>query len=279
MILRAGGLVEAYRLEKRLGSGGFAEVWSAKDERTGARVALKMLREPIAPLSRLRLARELRASSRVVHPRVCRVIEALPGERGIVFELLTGPSLAAALHDAGSIPAPRAMTMARDVLGALVAVHAQRIVHRDVAPANLVLDAATSSTKLIDFGVAKMGDDDRAPTLTTNDAVLGGLTHQSPEQIEDPRSVDGRADLYGLGSSLFLALTGRPPLRAPSAAALIVVKAECDPPSLAVATGRAWPAEIERFVGLLIARAPARRFPDARVALAELERILPALGA
>lgn len=272
MSLRAGRMVHGYRLERRVGSGGFSEVWAAADACRGLRVALKLLRPPIAPSARARLAREAEAHRRIAHRNVCRVEEVLPDHEGIAFELLAGPALAARIED-GPLAQSEALRVGREVLAALEAVHAAGIVHRDVTPANIVFDADT--VRLVDFGLAKLlgaAELDQGP-LTTDDAALGSLVHQAPEQIDDPRSVDGRADLYGLGSAMFLALAGRPAFRAPAASVLLVLKTTRRAPSLEEATGRPWSSALEAWMATMLARQPQARFPSSREAAAALAEL------
>lgn len=263
------GLVvhQRYVLERRVGSGAFAEVWRACDRATSTPVAVKLLRPPPDPAARARLAVEYRAHQRVDHPRVCAALQALEGGEGIVFELLEGPSLAAVLKRERILTIPRALEAAADALTALAAVHSARIVHRDVSPGNLVYDASRR-IKLIDFGVAKIiGDEPTFDQTTTMDAALGTVAHQAPEQLDDPRSVDGRADLYGVGSVLFLALTGRTLFRGATPAVLVSLKAQCNPPTLREATGEDWPASLESLIARLVAPHPAQRIPSAEDAL------------
>lgn len=263
-VWRAGTTVHGYRLERRVGSGGFCEVWAAQASGQARRVALKLLRPPVTDGARARLEREIRAHALVQHPNVRGLEGALPDGGGLVFELLSGPSLSARL-ESGALGFDEVAPLFAELLGALAAVHEAGIVHRDVTPANVVLDGPAHA-KLIDFGIAKLVADSAldAARLTTDDAALGSLLHQAPEQIDDPRAVDGRADLYGVGSMLFMALAGRAAFRAPTAAALLVLKSMRDAPSLSEVTSRPWPHEIESLLAKLLAREPGARFASAR---------------
>jgi len=271
MAMRGGATVHGFRLEERVGSGGFAEVWSARAP-DGGRVALKLLRPPPPESARARLEVEARAHALVRHPGICALVSILPDRDGLAFELLTGPSLAERTEEEplGLSAAARAML---PILAALDACHAAGMVHRDVTPSNILLDADRGA-KLIDFGVARI-QETRGSTVsvTTSDAALGTLVHQAPEQIDDPRRVDGRADLYGAGSSLFTVLAGRAPFRAPSAAALLTLKATRNAPSLREVTGRSWPDEVESVLARLLARDPQERFSSGREVAARLARV------
>ncbi len=273
--MRAGEVVfGSFRLEERLGSGSFAEVWAAHDARTRERVALKVVRPPVRPPVAARLEREGRALASVVHPNVCRLIEARHDAGVLVLALAPGVALARAVDEHGALALDRAVAMASRLLSALSAVHRAGVVHRDVTPANVLVDPAGSTT-LVDFGLAKLAGETparRDEALTSDESTLGTLAYQAPEQIDDPREVDGRTDVYGAGAALFFALTGRAPFRAPSAAALVALKLTRDAPSLAEATGRVWPAPIEALLARLMASDRDERFASAEEAHAEIAR-------
>lgn len=248
-------------------------MWAARDERTGRDVALKLLRAPVSETAGRRLAREIDANGRLAHDAICRMWSALPADAGLVLERLSGPSLAEHLEEEGALDPRRALPIFGMLFPALDAIRAAGIVHRDVCPANIVLDGPQRA-KLIDFGMAKIVDDSMTPgaVITSDDAALGSLVYAAPEQVHDPRTADARADLYGLGACLFTALAGRPPLRAPTIATLLALKSHRDAPALAEVTSRRWPEELEAIVAALLARDPARR-PASGVAVAE--RLLP----
>lgn len=267
--MRAGQVAAGrYRLDRQIGAGSFAEVWAARLATTGARVALKIARPPVADGVAARLAREARVVARVHHPRVARLLDRLEDEQALVYELVDGPSLATMLEQGPRLAPVDALAMTADILGALAATHDAGIVHRDVAPANILHDPARGTWTLIDFGVALVVGEAQAQedALTTDDAALGSLVHQAPEQVDDAHHVDARADLYGLGSTLFTALAGRAPFRAASMAVLLSLKSVREAPSLAEVSGTAWPAPVETFLRRLLAREPAARFATAAVA-------------
>lgn len=256
-----------------MGAGAFSDVWAGRSLEAERAVALKLLRPPAQESARARIAREALAQRRIAHLRVCRLEAALPDASGLVLELLEGPSLAERLEEEPLAPA-LALPMFVDLFAALDAVHAAGVVHRDVSPANVLLDGR-GGAKLIDFGIAKIdGDGGKTePTLTSEDSALGTLVHQAPEQIDDPRTVDGRADVYGLGSTLFTVLAGRPAFRAPSAAALLVLKSQRDAPGLSEVTSRSWPGALEDFLRRALARERAARFGSGGEAAAALSRV------
>src|SRR5687768_2955661 len=128
MSMRRGSVLYGYTLERRIDSGGFSEIWAARDAE-GRSAALKLLRPPVSALAQARLVREIDAHARVEHPNVCRMLDVLPEQAGLAFELLTGPSLARSTSE-HVLDVEVALTVACDVLGALDAVHAAGIVHR-----------------------------------------------------------------------------------------------------------------------------------------------------
>jgi len=153
------------------------------------------------------------------------------------------------------------------------------VVHRDVKPANVFLGEAgeAESVHLLDFGVARLAEEDVDHTLTSQNATLGSFPYMAPEQVSDPASVDGRADLYAAGVVAFEMLAGRTPYRAPHAAALLALKLDVDAPSIAEVTGHVLPSDVEELVRLLLARDPDERVPSASAALALTEALVEAM--
>jgi len=130
---------------------------------------------------------------------------------------------------------------------------------------------------LLDFGVARLAEEDVDHTLTSQNATLGSFPYMAPEQVSDPASVDGRADLYAAGVVAFEMLAGRTPYRAPHAAALLALKLDVDAPSIAEVTGHVLPSDVEELVRLLLARDPDERVPSASAALALTEALVEAM--
>ncbi len=210
-----------YRLERLLGSGGSAEVWLALDERLGRPVALKLLHTHLLPdaASRQRFAAEARSVAGLDHPGIVRVHDVVLRGRtaAIVFEYVPGESLEARLRRAGRLAPEEAAAIAAELAEALAAAHAAGIVHRDVKPANVLLDPA-GHAHLVDFGIARALDDAQA-RLTRPGEVIGTLRSMAPEQLSGGL-VGPAADLYGMGTILYEMLAGRPPYDATTAVAL-----------------------------------------------------------
>ncbi len=186
-----------YRLQQRLGAGGMASVWLARDERLGRLVAVKIVADTLAGDEEWlrRFQREAQAAARLAHPGVVPVFDyGVEDDRPyLVMEYVTGGTLAQRLAaDSGEVPP--ADRLARELLEALGAVHAAGILHRDVKPANLLLDGR-GHIRLTDFGIAQAQN---APSLTRTGMVIGTVRYLAPEVAEGhPASI--QSDLYSAG--------------------------------------------------------------------------------
>ena len=207
-------LAGRYALEDELAAGGFARVYRAMDRRLNRPVAVKVLdagRVASAdPGAMKRFVREARSSAGFAHPHAVTVFDAgeADGELFLVMELVDGPSLAELIAERGPLPEDEAVRIATQVLSALGAAHASGIVHRDVKPANILLDGRGDS-KLADFGIAKRFDD-LTDSLTATGLVIGTLRYLAPEQARG-EPVSPAADVYAVGVILHEMLTGAPP--------------------------------------------------------------------
>jgi serine/threonine protein kinase len=202
----------AYRIEGTIGRGGMGIVYRAEREGAGDRVALKVLRAEVAGDHeyRERFRREARAASAVVHPHLVPVLEA--GEVGelafVAMPLVDGPSLQEIVHRDGSLAPGQAVRLAEEIGGALDALHAAGLMHRDVKPANVLVSRDTGASALTDFGLAK--GTTGYHTVTAPGGVVGTLEYVAPERIRGERATPA-SDLYSLGCTLFECLAGDPP--------------------------------------------------------------------
>ena len=202
-----------YRLESKLGSGGMSTVYLARDETLERWVAAKVLHREISdqPDQIERFRREARAVAQVSHPNVVAVIDA--GEDGgrpyIVFEYCDGETLKHRIDRLGRLPLDEAAAYGIEVGRGLQAAHARRLVHRDVKPQNVLIDA-DGRAKVTDFGIARSLENDG---LTKTGRVLGTTDYVSPEQAMG-QEVDARSDIYSLGILLYEMLTGEVPFQA-----------------------------------------------------------------
>ena len=215
-------LADRYLLIEQLGSGGMAMVWRGFDDLLGRPVAVKVLNAEIAadPAFRAAIYREARSAARLSHPNITQVYDYgetdLPdGEMVsyVVMELLDGYTLHERLSR-GPLPWPEAVQVAAQVASALAAAHRRGIVHRDIAPANVMLTA--TGAKVMDFGIAALaggrGDADGE--------MMGTPPYVAPERLDDAPAAPA-ADVYALGAMLYESLTGEPPLSAKTWPALV----------------------------------------------------------
>ncbi|HEY3334785.1 MAG TPA: serine/threonine-protein kinase [Candidatus Limnocylindrales bacterium] len=211
-----------YRLDERIGSGGMAEVWRATDARTGRTVAVKRLHPGLAhdPSSRARFRREVEAARAVSHPSAVGILDAGDGPDGawLAMDYLAGGSLADRLR--GGAMAPETVTsIGADIAGALAAVHAAGLVHRDVKPSNILLDV-DGRARLADFGIARGEATEVLEDVTAAGDVVGTLRFLPPEVLEGGAATPA-SDVWALGAVLYEAVSGRPPFDASSPASLV----------------------------------------------------------
>ena len=202
-----------YIIESKLGSGGMSTVYLARDETLERWVAVKVLHREISdqPDQIERFRREARTVAQLSHPNLVPVIDA--GEDGghpyIVFEYVEGETLKQRIERLGRLPLDEAAAYAIEIGRGLAAAHAARMVHRDVKPQNVLIDAE-GRAKVTDFGIARELE---ADGLTATGRVLGTTDYVSPEQAMG-HNVDARSDIYSLGVVLYEMLTGAPPFSA-----------------------------------------------------------------
>ena len=205
-------LGERYELVEVVGRGAVGEVWAAQDLRLDRRVAVKIVRAPVAsdPAVRARFGTEARAAARLSHPNVVTVFDSGEddGTPFLVMELLSGRTLADELTE-GPLSPKWALAVGVDVLGGLAASHHAGILHRDIKPANVLL-AEDGTARLADFGIAKSIEGGDA---TATGVVLGTAAYLAPERLAG-RAATAQSDLYAVGAVLYEALAGRTPFGA-----------------------------------------------------------------
>lgn len=257
-----------YRLLERIGRGGMGEVWRARDESLGRRIAVKCLKPLGTPhdhsftrVLRERFRREARVAAALQH-RGVTVVHDFGDWDGVLFlvmELLEGHDLSRLLEDNKGHPLPVAdvLDIAEQVASALAYTHEQGIVHRDLKPANIVR-TADGTVKICDFGIARLGHDAGFTARLTGTGIAMGTPHyMSPEQIGGDE-VDLRSDLYSLGCVLYEIATGVPPFDLDDAWAILVGHRDTEPAP--PRTRRAeLPGYLDRIILDLLAKRPEQR--------------------
>jgi tRNA A-37 threonylcarbamoyl transferase component Bud32 len=260
-----------YRLDALLGAGGMGEVYRATHLVLGKTVAIKLLRPELAHDRDVvtRFLREAKASILVRHRNVVEVLDVGSDDDGtpyIVQEHLQGEDFGSLLarHPEG-VPPGLAMSVLLPVVDAVAAAHDRGVVHRDLKPENVFLaqEGGLAVPKVLDFGISKLPESDAASTrLTAADTLMGSPQYMSPEQIQTPRAVDQRSDIWSLGVMLFECLTGRLPFDAATPELLFIKICRERPLSLEEVAPHL-PAELSRLVARCLEPDPARRFANA----------------
>lgn len=259
-----------YALGRRLGAGGFAEVWEAEDAETGRRLALKVLPAGAAAdtESLARFEREGRLAAAISHPSCVYVFgaERVEGVPLIAMELMEGGTLQDLIDREGPLAPERAVGLVLDLLDGLEAAQAAGVLHRDIKPANCFLDH-DGRARIGDFGISREILVDRG--LTATGAFLGTPAFASPEQVRG-RDLDVRSDLYSLGATLTYLLTGKPPHDSTSGGDLLA-SIVADPPVPLRKRRPDLSAGLERAVGRFLERDPKDR-PQTHAQARELLR-------
>lgn len=230
-----------YRLNRLLGTGGMASVWSATNVFTEREFAIKFMLPQVArtPEAARRFLLEAKISARVNHPNIIEIIDVGQTEDAslfLVMELLTGSPLDVAIRRKEPVmTAHEFMGIMKDVAIALAAAHRSGVIHRDLKPTNIFLHTDRDGRpipKLLDFGVSKILEEEANTSLTVVGTVLGSPLYMSPEQAMGAAGIDGRTDVFAFGGILFESLTGQRAYDAPNFNALIVTIATKQPKNI-----------------------------------------------
>jgi serine/threonine-protein kinase len=262
------GTLGPYELIARIGSGGMANVYRARDSRDGRFVALKIMHDFRAedPDYLRRFAQEAKLAIRLEHPHIVQVYEAgeANGQHYLAMELVEGETLQDRLQKRRRLRPTEVREIAVAVASALDEAHRQRVVHRDVKPGNVLL-GLDGSIKVSDFGIARALD---ATSQTLTGTFLGSVAYASPEAING--KADPRGDLYSLGCLLYQCLLGHVPFEGATASAVMRMHERDDPPDLERV--RATDPELGPIVERLLVKDPDDRYQSAA-------HLLRALGA
>jgi serine/threonine protein kinase len=276
-ILRGVGrglLLDHYQVLAPIGRGGMSTVYLARDDRSGELVALKLL-----PPSRwrneerllARFQREMDLSHRVAHPHLAWTYEsgACQSVYYIAMEYIPGKTLARVVAESGPLPPPRAARLMAEAASALEHAHNQGLIHRDLKPSNIMI-TPNDHVKVLDLGLALVqGEQAEQRVIGGQGYIVGTMDYIAPEQTTDSAGVDGRADIYSLGCTLYFALSGQPPF--PGGSSRDKVRRHRGEEPVPLVRLAPWvPPGFAEYVRGMMAKDPAARPPSAAAVEEEL---------
>jgi predicted Ser/Thr protein kinase len=276
-------LAPTYELDKEIGRGGMGIVFLAKDARLKRNVAIKLLPPELAFRSeiRSRFLREAETAAQLSHPSIVPIY-SVDERQGLVYFVMAyidGDNLAKRIHDKGPIEPTEARKILREVADALSFAHERGVVHRDIKPDNILLDAQSGRPMVTDFGIARAVSEGGGDRLTATGIAIGTPAFMSPEQSAGDRALDGRSDLYSLGVVAYQMLCGDLPFVANNTPAMLVKHLSEAPVPIERRSGSV-PADLARAVMLCLEKNPADRFASARELVKALDSgDVPALPA
>jgi serine/threonine protein kinase len=260
-----------------IGRGGMSTVYLARDSRGDMLLALKVLsprraREEKRVLARFR--REMEISQRVAHPSIAWTYEVgvCQGVYYIAMEFIPGKSLFRLVSEEGPLPYPRAARLFAEAAGALEHAHTQGLIHRDMKPSNIVI-TPNDHAKVLDLGLAIVQGEPPSDRRVVGGQgyVVGSMDYIAPEQVEDASKADARSDIYGLGCTLYFALTGRQPFPGGTPQEKIQCHRSKEPVPVEELKPDI-PAGFVTVVRKMMAKRPEERFPSAGELLVELRK-------
>jgi len=266
-------LAPGYDLDREIGRGGMAIVYRARDPRLKRGVAVKLLPPDLAFRTdiRSRFLREAETAARLSHPNIVPIytVDEREGLVYFVMALVEGESLGDRVKRAGPLPIEDARAILSEVADALAYAHAQGVVHRDIKPDNILLDANSGRAMVTDFGIARAARDGDA-RLTATGAAIGTPAYMSPEQCAGDREIDGRSDLYSLGAVAYHMLAGAPPFTGGSTPS-IMMKQVMEAPVALHERRPDVPRDLEQIVMRLLQKDPAQRFTNGAALIAAID--------
>ena len=206
-----GTMIQHYKVLELMGQGGMGEVYLCEDTTLNRQVAIKVLMPSLTQDAGFsaRFRHEAQLQAKLVHPNIIGIYSFFEefGESYIVMEYAQGRTLRSLIETTGPIPEARAKAILIQVLQGLAYAHARDVVHRDIKPANIIIDSE-DNVKILDFGIARlMGEQG----MTQTGQTVGTISYMSPEQVQNPKGVDARTDIYSLGVTFFEMLSGKLP--------------------------------------------------------------------
>lgn len=265
-----------YKVLRKLGSGGMADVYLCEDVTLGRKVALKVLHGRFAQDREFveRFQREAQAAAGLQHPNVVSIYDRGRYEDTyyMVMEYLEGHTLKGLISSEAPLDPVRALGLAKQILAGLRYAHRDKIIHRDVKPQNVMVDEE-DRVKVADFGIARAGGSD----ITEAGSIMGTAQYISPEQAQG-KTVSQASDIYSVGVVLYEMLTGRVPFDGDSAVAIALKHVNEQPPSIRECEPDV-PEEIEAVVMRALAKDPSQRYPTAESFIRTLDRLEGSLQA
>jgi len=274
---RLGTVIAGYRIEERIGRGGMGVVYRAEHINLQRRAAVKIIAPDLAESAgfRERFTREARIAAALQHPNIVTVYDAgeVDGLLYLAMQYIEGEDLSGVLMRDGRLRPYRAIDVCRQVASALDAAHAMGLIHRDVKPANVLIEGRTAF--LTDFGLTKRLDGTHAQITRVGD-VVGTIHYVAPEQIEG-RTVSARSDVYSLGCLLYHCLSGQVPFARETDVAVIYAHLSEEPAKLADVRPDL-PEGLDAVVAKAMDKSPDRRFPSCGDMISAARAVLDAAG-
>ncbi len=270
-----------YLVLDKIGEGGMGYVYRAQHRRMKRIVALKVLPAAVAkdPDAVRRFQREVVAAARLSHPNIVTAHDAdkAEGVYFLVMEYVEGQNLGTVLREHGPLPVGKAVNYVLQAAKGLEYAHGKKVIHRDIKPSNLLVDAE-GTVKILDMGLARFQKDTTqsstgSDTLTCSGQLMGTLNFMAPEQAEDARHADHRADIYSLGCTLFYLLAGRHVYSADTSVAVIMAHREHPIPLLRDVRADV-PERLDAVFRKMVAKHPHERYQSMEEVVAELQACL-----
>ncbi len=269
-----------YVILDKIGAGGMGQVYKALHRRMKRVVALKVLpAEATKDADAVqRFHREVEAAARLEHPNIVTAHDAdeADGMHFLVMQYADGKDLSDLVKDNGPLPVPQAVECIRQAACGLAYAHKNGVIHRDIKPANLLLDTE-GTIRILDMGLARLesqiAEQTQAAGLTQSGQIMGTVDYMSPEQAEETRGVDGRADMYSLGCTLYVLLVGKPMFQGTTTIAKLMAHRTTPAPSLRAARADV-PEALEAIYQRMVAKEVDDRYATMDEVVAALETCL-----
>jgi len=271
---RSSFLLNKYKLIDLLGRGGMGSVFLAQHCTMNRRVALKVVSREIAedPAALERFLNEARAIASLNHPNIVQAysVDNEGSRYYIVMEYVDGPDLRRLVRDKGPLDYRRAADYVRQVAEGLAHAHAQKIIHCDIKPSNLLINSQ-GVVKILDMGLARLAGHGPTPSDERPESIQGSVDYLAPEQARAEGPVDHRADIYALGCTLYFLLTGQPPFPEGTVPERLMKHQSSEPPNVAQLRPDV-PAELAAVCRKMMAKKPEDRYQTAQEVVEALSR-------